>query len=125
MAVHRRLAAFHRGNRRHHHEYACRTGACAVTQARLVLASGSSSRRDMLRAAAIPFEVIVPAVDEEEAKAALLLDGTDSTSIADSLAELKSVHTSRLHPEAFVLGADQVLDCEGRSFSKAANRDEA
>jgi septum formation protein len=79
----------------------------------------------MLRAAAITFEVAVPDVDEETAKARLLREGADRVRIADALAELKAVETSRRRPEALVLGADQVLDCEGRIFSKAASLDEA
>jgi septum formation protein len=96
-----------------------------VTARKLILASGSASRREMLRAANIPFEIVLPDVDEDAVKAELMKEGADSARVAASLAEIKAVHVSRGRGGAFVLGADQVLDCEGRSFSKAASRDEA
>jgi septum formation protein len=91
----------------------------------LVLASGSASRQEMLRAAAIPFEVATPDVDEDAAKDRLLRSGADSEEIAGTLAELKATSVSRSRPRALVLGADQVLDCGGQLFSKARNRAEA
>jgi septum formation protein len=85
----------------------------------LVLASGSASRQAMLRAAGIGFEVLVPQVDEDSARESLLAEGADAAAVAEALAELKATHISIRVPERLVLGADQVLVCEGRLFSKA------
>ena len=91
----------------------------------LVLASGSASRQAMLRAAGVPCEIMVPQVEEGVARQALLAEGAAGREVADALAELKATHISARRPEALVLGADQVLVCDGRLFSKAASRQEA
>jgi septum formation protein len=96
-----------------------------VKPERLVLASGSASRQEMLREAAVPFEIVLPDVDEDAAKETLTRRGAGSAEIARALAELKAVAGSRSRPDALVLGADQILDCEGRLFSKASTRKEA
>jgi septum formation protein len=91
----------------------------------LVLASGSASRQAMLRAAGVLFEPVVPEVDEEAIKESLLAEGQPPRAIADALAELKAVRVSSRVPHETVLGADQVLVCDGRLFSKAGTVDEA
>jgi septum formation protein len=87
----------------------------------LVLASGSASRQAMLRAAGVAFEPIVPHVDEEAVKEALLADRQPARAVADALAELKALRISARVPEAVVLGADQVLVCDGQLYNKAAD----
>lgn len=91
----------------------------------LVLASGSATRAAMLRAAGLDFEVVVPRVDEEALKAALLAEERSARDIADALAEMKAARVSGKRPEALVLGCDQTLSCEGRLFSKPASPEEA
>jgi len=91
----------------------------------LVLASGSATRADMLRAAGLAFEVVVPRVDEEALKAGLLAEGASARDVADALAEMKAARVSGRRPEALVLGCDQTLSCEGRLFSKPASPEEA
>ncbi len=94
---------------------------------RLVLASGSSTRRAMLEAAGAPFAVVVPQVDEEAAKAALLADGLAAPALADALAERKALGgAGGAGADAIVLGSDQVLEGpDGRVFSKPHTVDEA
>lgn len=87
----------------------------------LVLASSSSTRRAMLEAAGIPIEVVAPRVDEDAIKAAAVAEGTSPRDIADLLAEAKANKVSRKNPGRLVLGADQVLEFEGRTISKAAD----
>ncbi len=82
---------------------------------RLVLASASTSRARTLRAAGVPFTVEPAYVDEDAAKAS----GADGTTVAAALAELKALRVSASHPADLVLGADQVLVCEGKLLSKA------
>ena len=91
----------------------------------LVLASGSATRAAMLRAAGLSFEVAVPRVDEEALKAGLLAEGASARDVADALAEMKAARVSGRRPEAFVLGCDQTLSCDGRLFSKPATPEEA
>ncbi|EYD74157.1 Septum formation protein Maf [Rubellimicrobium mesophilum DSM 19309] len=91
----------------------------------LVLASGSATRAAMLRAAGVPFEVVVARVDEETFTAGLLAEGASARDIADALAEMKAARISPRRPEAFVLGCDQTLSCDGELFSKPATPEEA
>jgi septum formation protein len=90
-----------------------------VTTPLFVLASGSASRQAMLTAAGVRFSVEVPRVDEEGVRDSLLADKAQPRAIADALAELKAVRVSGRHPDAVVLGSDQVLVCEGRLYGKA------
>ena len=94
-----------------------------MTSAAVILASGSSSRRAMLEAACVAFTAQTPRVDEEALKADM--NGLLAEEIADALAEAKALEVSTRHPDALVLGSDQMLVCEGRMFSKCTNAAEA
>lgn len=89
--------------------------------AQLILASGSEARAAMLRSAGLLFSVDRPAVDEDETKMSLRAAGASGAAIAETLAELKAQRISARHPGGYVIGADQVLDCEGESFDKPEN----
>lgn len=91
----------------------------------LILASSSRSRRIMLESAGVTFGVTVPAIDEAILKSVLLDSGSDGYRIAEELAQAKTLAVSRRHPGSLVLGADQVLVCEGRMFSKSDTEAEA
>jgi nucleoside triphosphate pyrophosphatase len=91
----------------------------------LVLASSSVSRRIMLEAAGVPFMVAVPNIDEDAIKSLLTGSGGDGYQIADELAQAKAISVSAHMHEALVLGADQVLVCEGRFLNKALTEAEA
>ncbi|MBI78435.1 MAG: septum formation protein Maf [Rhodospirillaceae bacterium] len=84
----------------------------------VVLASGSLTRKKILEDAGLVFGVDVPNVDEEEIKSALLLKGASGEDIAGFLAEHKSCTVSARAPGALVIGADQILECEGKIYSK-------
>jgi|TARA_R100000501_G_scaffold13151_4_gene24116 septum formation protein len=91
----------------------------------LILASTSASRRTLLDAAGISCDAVAPGVDEDELKAALKGEGATARAIADALAEAKAVKISRRHPEALVLGGDQMLALDdGTTFDKAADMPE-
>ena len=84
----------------------------------IILASGSEIRAQLLQNAGIE-PVIVPArVDEETLKRGLLAEGASPRDIADALAEAKARKISGKHPDALVLGCDQVLDFGGSIVSK-------
>jgi septum formation protein len=88
----------------------------------VILASGSRIRAEMLRAAGISIEIQPARVDETELKRALRSQGADVTEAAIALAELKALQVSRASPGRLVLGADQMLDCDGAWFDKPADR---
>jgi nucleoside triphosphate pyrophosphatase len=90
-------------------------------RAQLILASGSASRRSLLAAAGLAFETVPPSVNEEEAKHALAAKQTPPSEIASALAELKAMQVSKERRGAFVLGADQLLVCDGARFDKAVD----
>ena len=91
----------------------------------LVLASGSSIRRELLRKAKVEFTVQTAGVDEEAIKAALQVEGAKPREIADALAEAKTRRVANKRPDALVLGCDQVLEFEGDVLSKPASEDDA
>jgi septum formation protein len=78
----------------------------------------------MLEAAGLIFEVDIPRVDEEAAKASLRADGMKARDQADALAELKALSVSRAH-NGLVIGADQMLAVEGEILDKPKHVDEA
>ena len=92
---------------------------------RLLLASGSATRRRMLEAAGIPFDWGSPGADEEKAKQRLVAVGAGAAAIAQHLAELKALSLPG-RPDDLVLGSDQVLEqADGTMLSKAGSRSEA
>ncbi len=91
----------------------------------MILASGSSSRRSLLSNAGVEFDVEAANVDEEEVKLALRGEGATAAQTAETLAELKAQRVSRRHPGILVIGADQMLDCNGVWFDKPEDIDHA
>ena len=91
----------------------------------IILASGSEIRGRLLQQANIPHAVEKPRVDEDAIKLAMQKDGATPRDIADALAEAKARRISAKHPEALVLGCDQVLDHRGEMMSKPTSRADA
>jgi septum formation protein len=91
----------------------------------LVLASQSAARAALLRAAVVDFIARAASIDEASIKESLLAEGAAARDIAESLAELKAQRVSTQVPQAYVIGADQVLECDGRLFDKPHTRDGA
>ncbi|MGC1467958.1 MAG: nucleoside triphosphate pyrophosphatase [Sphingorhabdus sp.] len=86
---------------------------------RIILASTSSSRKQILEKAGITFDVMAPMIDEDAIKESLQAEGLGPRNIADALAEAKAVKLSVKHPGALVIGADQMLALdEGPLFDK-------
>jgi septum formation protein len=92
---------------------------------RLILASSSKVRARLLSNAGVSFEVLAAHVDEEEIKRAMAHENAPAAQVAEVLAELKAGRVSKARPDALVLGADQVLECEGRLFDKPKDLNEA
>lgn len=87
----------------------------------IVLASASRARARMLAESGIAFTVEVAAVDEQAVKDSLAAETRNPARVAEVLAELKAMRVSSRHPGALVIGADQMLDCEGTWFDKPAD----
>jgi len=85
---------------------------------RLVLASASASRGDRLRRAGLTVAQEPAGVDEDMVKQSLKAEGADAADVALTLGDLKAQQVSRRHPDAFVIGADQMLECNGIWFDK-------
>ena len=92
---------------------------------RLLLASGSETRRRMLADAGVAFEVQPSPADEEAAKRQLLAQGVGATDLALALSELKALAVAA-DPDVLVLGSDQVLELDdGSMLNKARSLEEA
>ncbi len=92
---------------------------------KLTLASASGTRRRMLEAAGLGFDVRPAAIDEDAVKAGLRQDGLDARTLALALAEAKAKAASP-GADALVLGCDQTLERDdGSMIDKARSRDEA
>ena len=92
---------------------------------RIILASASEIRATMLRNAGLDFNVRPGRVDEEAIRNSLEAEGASARDLADTLAEMKARKVSERDMDALVIGADQVLECEGRIFSKPETQDDA
>jgi len=91
----------------------------------LILASGSDIRATLLRNAGVDFDAMVARVDEDAIKAALRAEDAPPRDIADTLAEMKAKKVASKHPEALVIGCDQVLAFQHKTLSKPKSPDDA
>ncbi len=91
----------------------------------LILASASPTRAAMLTAAGLRLDQRPVPIDEAAVKAALRADGVAPGDAALALAELKARRIASQAPGSLVLGADQILTCEGAWFDKPADLAEA
>lgn len=89
-----------------------------MTVRNVVLASASKSRANLLTAAGLTFDVVPAHADEDAVKDALKAEGADARQCAETLAEIKAVQVSQRVPGALVIGADQMLECDGVWFDK-------
>jgi septum formation protein len=91
----------------------------------IILASKSSVRKKILEANNIQCKIEPSNVDEDSVKESLLKEKATPTIISKNLAELKANKISQRFIEEIVLGADSVIDLEGRIISKPNDRIEA
>jgi septum formation protein len=89
----------------------------------VILASGSTIRAQLLERAGVAFSVVRPLIDETELKQRHA--GASPSRLARSLAEGKALSVSSTHRDALVIGADQVLNFDGKAYDKPASRDDA
>lgn len=85
----------------------------------LILGSTSPYRRELLTRLRLPFEVVRPEVDETPHP------GEQPLALAQRLALEKALAVARLHPQAVVIGSDQVADLDGEPLGKPGNHERA
>ena len=85
----------------------------------LILASTSVYRRELLERLRIPFEVISPKVDETP------ITGESTLELALRLAHAKAAAVAKEHPNAWVIGSDQVADLCGAAIGKPGDFERA
>ena len=92
---------------------------------KIILASKSKVRKEILDKNNIKSIVEPSNVDEDVVKSSLLNEKATPETISKNLAELKANKVSMKHPDQIVIGADSVIDLEGKLISKPESRDEA
>jgi len=92
---------------------------------KIILASQSKVRKEILDTNNIPNKVEPSNVDEDIVKESLLKEKATPDIISKNLAELKANKVSLKKTDEIVLGADSVIDLDGELISKPKNREEA
>ena len=92
---------------------------------KIILASKSKVRKEILDRNNIPNTVQPSNVDEDIVKESLLKEKATPEIISKSLSELKACKVSQKNNDELVLGADSVIDLNGELISKPTNRDDA
>ena len=82
---------------------------------KLVLASTSEYRRTLLERLRVPFQTASPQVDETPQQ------GETGAECAARLSRLKAQAVADRHPQALIIGSDQVAECDGRRLDKPGN----
>ena len=92
---------------------------------KIILASKSGVRKNILDDNSIKNEVCPSNINEDEVKNSLIAEGANPLLISKNLAELKANKVSSKKPDEIVLGADSVIDLDGELISKPKNRKQA
>ena len=92
---------------------------------KIILASKSGVRKDILDKHGFQITVSPSNVDEDQVKEALLEKGADPEIISKNLAELKSIKVGAKFPDQLVLGADSVISLNENLINKPSSREEA
>ena len=92
---------------------------------KIILASKSKVRKEILDKNQIPCDVKPSSIDEDVVKESLIKELATPEIISKNLAELKANKVSLNHGDKLVLGADSVIDLDGELISKPESREEA
>jgi septum formation protein len=92
-----------------------------IVTPRLILASASPRRRELLAQAGYTFEVVLSDIDESTFE----VSTSSPRKYAEALALAKARSVALRHPDALVVGADTIVDCDGRIIGKPADAQEA
>jgi len=96
-----------------------------LAAAPVVLASASRARAALLEAAGLEVTIAPASIDEDEIKQAFRAAGEGAAACATALAEAKAARAARRHPGRLVIGADQMLECDGDWLDKPADAAQA
>jgi len=91
----------------------------------VILASASETRRKTLERTGLAFETAAATLDEEKLKQKLTANSVSGEDFPLALAEAKAREVVENHPGSLVIGADQILECEGQRFDKPQDLAEA
>ena len=91
----------------------------------IILASKSKVRKDILNSNDIKCKVVPSNIDEDSIKMSLTKENATPEIISKNLAEIKANKVSAKFVNKLVIGADSVIDLEGKVISKPFNRNEA
>jgi len=92
---------------------------------KIILASKSGVRKEILDKHNVEAEVIISNVDEDQVKDSLLAEGATPLIVSKNLAELKSIKVSTKNPNRLVLGADSVISLNNQLINKPNSRKDA
>ena len=92
---------------------------------KIILASRSGVRKEILNQNGIICKVIPADIDEDQVKESLIEEKATPEIISKNLAELKANKISKKNPNEIILGADSVIDLNGELISKPTSRKEA
>jgi len=92
---------------------------------KIILASKSAIRKEILEKNNFECVVVPSNVDEDQVKDSLLAAGANPMLISKNLAELKSIKISNKHQNQIVLGADSVISLNNELINKPKTREEA
>ena len=92
---------------------------------KIILASKSRVRKNILEKNNFTCDVVPSNVDEDQVKDSLLAAGADPVLVSKNLAELKSIKVSKNYPDQIVLGADSVISLNNELINKPKTREEA
>ena len=87
---------------------------------KIILASSSPRRKELLKRLDYPFDIILPDVDES-----ILTLGSNPKKYCITLAEMKTKNISQKYPQALVIGADTIVVLEGQILNKPNDRVQA
>ncbi|HZX80320.1 MAG TPA: Maf family nucleotide pyrophosphatase [Lysobacter sp.] len=90
-----------------------------MTEPRVILASTSRYRRELLARFGLPFDAVAPGVDETP------LDGEAPLALVTRLASAKAAAVARAYPDACVIGSDQLAEFDGRVLGKPGTPERA
>lgn len=92
---------------------------------KIILASKSVARQNMLQAVGLQFDSIPADLDEDALTENAIAQHQSPREIALMLAQEKALAISKQNPDVLVIGSDQILECDGKMLYKAENEDEA
>ena len=90
----------------------------------IILASTSITRQNMLKTAGLEFTCVAANIDEKMMKQAAQAENIPPHEIAIMLAQMKAQSVNQNH-DGFILGCDQLLECENEIFGKPEHEKEA